>query len=161
MNRIRNKNGFSMVEVIIALTAVIIVSAVALTVILYSISTKAADINKNDAMNFSENVWACFKVSKNAEEFERLVDFAENERHDEHGEEEGCVLTLVKEEEGVYYYTYSPGAHKFTVNVEARFYDGGSYLLVHALDKNGEKIVDFKYIIGGEEMAVNAKNMEE
>ena len=86
MNQIKSKKGYSLVEVIIALSVIVVVSATALTVILYSISLRHAEIHKSEAQNFAENVLECFVTVANDEsvpmeqksnEFERLVKFAE------------------------------------------------------------------------------------
>ena len=144
MNKLKKKNGFSVVEVVIALAVVIIVSATALVITLYSISTKEGEINKNEAINFTENVLACFKTAtaqaEDEEDFyqqlEDLVYFAE-----------GAAL---EGDDGTY--TYSPGIHKYTVGLTAKFTEQGKATLhIYALDRKGNTIVSFDYAIGGRE----------
>ena len=82
MDKLKSKKGYSLVEVVIALSVIIVVSATALSVILYSITLRHAEINKAEAQNFAENVMECFvtvandesvPVEQKSNEFERLV----------------------------------------------------------------------------------------
>ena len=72
-----NKNGFSIAEVVIALSVIVIVSISALTIVFSSIVTKNSAINKAAAQNFANNVWESFKAAETEEEFLSLVNFAE------------------------------------------------------------------------------------
>jgi uncharacterized repeat protein (TIGR02543 family) len=121
---LKSKKGYSLVEVVIALTVIIVVSATALTVVLYSISLRHAEINKSEAQNFAENMVECFKAAnqdgltpdEKKEEFFRLVEFAEGatfEQEDPHFPD---------------IYTYTSETKKFIVGVNINYTDSDKTL---------------------------------
>ena len=77
MSKRKFKNGYSLVEVVIALSVIVVISIAALSTVLSSVATKQAAINKTEAQNFAENAWECFKVSDDDEKFVSNVNFAE------------------------------------------------------------------------------------
>jgi prepilin-type N-terminal cleavage/methylation domain-containing protein len=128
MNQIKSKKGYSLVEVIIALTVIVVVSATALTVILYSISLRHAEINKSQAQNFAENVMECFKAADDTEEFERLVKFSE-----------GVELKPIPEWDA---YTYTSIEKNFIVGITVDFELERPEFSIEILDINGTKVMD-------------------
>lgn len=113
MSKKRNRQGFSIVEVAIALSVIVIISISALSIVLSSITTKSAVINKTEAQNFANNVWESFKAAETEEEFLSLVTFAE-----------GITLTLPESEPGEIGspdYIYSSEEKDFTVEIWVTF----------------------------------------
>ena len=136
-----------MVEVVIALAVVLAVSATALTITLYSVSMKMAELSRAEAINFAENVWNCFKASESEEEFLSLVDFTEGANHGEEGHT--CILQPSENDAGTY--TYSPGPYRYTVNVRVQYGEGRPTFWVDALDMEGNTVVSFDYTASGRE----------
>ncbi len=137
MSYMKKKNGFSMVEVVIALAVVLIVSATAITITIYSITTKQDEINRNEALNLTENIWNCFKAAENEDEFFALVDFSDG--------------VAFQQKNGAY--VYSPSIHEYTVRMTFDFdpASGKKSLDITALDRKGKAIVEFDYTVGGRE----------
>ena len=146
MDKLKSKKGYSLVEVIIALSVIVVVSATALTVILYSISLRHAEINKAEAQNFAENVLECFKAANQngltAEakkaEFFRLVEFAEGatfEQADPHFPD---------------IYTYTSETKKFIVGINISYenFNNAADLTVEVIDKKGSRLTLFTYRVG-------------
>ena len=75
----RNRSGFSLVEVVIALSVIVIVSITSISIVLSSVSSRTAATNKAYAQNFADNLWECFKASDSQEEFLACVLVAEGE----------------------------------------------------------------------------------
>ena len=70
-----NKKGFSIVEVIIAMTVIAIVSASALTIVLKSFDNTRAAMYKADAQYLVYDALECFKVSNSPDEFAAAFTF--------------------------------------------------------------------------------------
>ena len=146
MDKLKSKKGYSLVEVIIALSVIVVVSATALTVILYSISLRHAEINKAEAQNFAENVLECFKAANQngltAEakkaEFFRLVEFAEGatfEQADPHFP-------------GIYTYTSETKKFIVGINISYENFNNAADLTVEVIDKKGSRLTLFTYRVG-------------
>lgn len=136
----RKRNGFSLVEVVIALSIIVIVSISAISIMASSIATKATAINKTQAQNFADNVWECFKAAEDEEEFISLVSFAE-----------GITLSDgIADGNGNNVYTYHSGENKFTAQISVKFpADTRSEFNINVTDENGESIISFSYQKGG------------
>lgn len=132
----RRKRGYSLVEVVIALTVIVTVSITALTIVLSSVATKQTAIHKTETQNFAQSVWECFKVSDNEAEFISNVDFAE-----------GVILSDgTVDEDGYTVYTIDSEENKFTAIIKVRYSETErSDLSVDVLDKDGDSIVSFTY----------------
>ena len=128
MDRLKSKKGYSLVEVIIALSVIVVVSATALTVILYSVSLRHAEINKSQAQNFAENVMECFKAADDTEEFETLVKFAE-----------GVELKPIPEWGA---YTYTSIEKNFVVGITVDFELERPTFSIEILDINGTRVMN-------------------
>ncbi len=59
----RNKKGFSLVEVIIALSAIVIVSIATLTIVLSSVNARKKAADEAEALRFAENIYECYKAA--------------------------------------------------------------------------------------------------
>lgn len=135
MDRIkRKKGGFSLAEVVITLTVITIVCGAALTIAMSSVTAKKAAVNKIEGQNFAQNTLECFKASNSADEFERLVDFAEN-------------ITLTQAEEGVY--TYTSDKYKFTATIEIGFAEERPTFSVEVKNAKDGAIISLDYTKGG------------
>lgn len=133
---IKRKCGFTVVELIIALTVIVVVSITALTIVLSSVSAKVNANNKTEAQNFANGVWECFKVSDSEESFLSNVSFAMNA---ELGE--GQI-----DDSGYTVYTYQSEEYKFTAIIKIKYLiTARSEFAVELVDKNGASIVSFTY----------------
>ena len=136
MSKRKRTGGFSLVEVVIALTVIVTVSITALTIVLSSVATKQTAIHKTEAQNFAHSVWECFKTSDNDADFVLNVEFAED-------------VTLADgtlDGDGYTVYTYQSEENKFTAVVKVLYSDTArSKLSVDITDKDGDSIVSFTY----------------
>ena len=141
MSKRKFKNGYSIVEVVIALSVIVVISIAALSTVLSSVATKQAAINKTEAQNFAENAWECFKVSDDDEKFVSNVNFAE-----------GVTLADgVAGENGYKVYTYYSEENKFTAQISVKFpANERAEFKIDVTDKNGKSIISFSYQKGGE-----------
>jgi Tfp pilus assembly protein PilV len=131
MAKIRSKRGFTIAEVIIALTIIVIVSISSLSVIASAVSANVVSETNIKAQYFAESAWECFKVSENDAEFENNMKFAEG-------------VDLVKNGESGPY-EYSPENGKFKAVIEVAFGDEKDTFHVTVTDSDGETIVELTY----------------
>ena len=132
----KNKRGYSLVEVVIALSVIVTVSITALSVVLSSVATKVNAINKSHAQSFADNVWESFKAADTQDEFLSLIAFSE-----------GATLTEgVTDESGKTIYTYNSQENKFTAEIAVSYQENTRpELEVIVTDKDGDEIVSFSY----------------
>lgn len=132
----RSKRGYSLVEVVIALSVIVTVSVTALSIVLSSVAAKTNAINKSCAQSFAENVWESFKAADTQDEFLSFVAFSED-----------AVLTESTpggSEETIY--TYYSEKHKFTAEIAVLYPENARpELTVTVTDKGGDEIVSFSY----------------
>lgn len=136
MSRRKFKNGYSLVEVVIALSIIVTVSITALSIVLSSAATKVNAINKSHAQSFADNVWESFKAADTQDEFLSLVSFSE-----------GIMLTESEtDESGNTIYTYYSEEHKFTAEIAVRYPEiARSEFAISVTDKDGDSIISFSY----------------
>ena len=132
----KNKRGYSLAEVVIALSVIVIVSISALSIVLSSVATKVNLINKSHAQSFADNVWESFKAADTRNEFLSLVAFSE-----------GATLTEgVTDESGKTTYTYYSVENKFTAEIAVSYHENARpELEVVVTDKDGDDIISFSY----------------
>ena len=140
----KNKGGFSLVEVVIALAIIVMVMGAGLSITLSSITTKVKAINRTHAQNFAENVLECFKAADNTEEFERLLPVIDNDndqhRNPYHDERDGTQY---------YIYTHTSANYQFIAEVAVRYADGERPILkVNVTGEDGTDIISFDYTKG-------------
>ena len=70
------KKGFSLVEVVIALSVITVVTVTALSLTLSSVVARTTSLNKSYAQGFASDVIECFKAADGEEQFVDLVTFA-------------------------------------------------------------------------------------
>lgn len=132
----KNKRGYSLVEVVIALSVIVTVSITALSIVLSSVATKVNAINKTEAQSFADNVWESFKAADTQDEFLSLVSFSED-------------VTLTEsetDESGNTIYTYYSEEHKFTAEIAVRYSENArSEFSISVTDKDGDSIISFSY----------------
>ncbi len=76
--RIKDRRGFSLAEVVVGLTVVVMVSAAALNVIIASIQMEAKYLNETTALCACESVVACVRFSEDADELrDALIEMAD------------------------------------------------------------------------------------
>lgn len=129
----KNKRGYSLVEVVIALTVIVIVSISAISIMLSSITTKQHAINKSYAQNFADNVWECFKAADTEEDFIFLVGLSKD-----------AEVSLINDTK----YTYESTKNKFKAKITVA-YDSRPTLTIEVTESDGDKIISFKYTKGG------------
>ena len=137
MSKRNRRNGYSLVEVVIALSVVVIVSVSALSIILSSIATKAAAINREHAQGFADNVWESFKAADTQDEFVSLVAFSEGV--------DKADITGVEGENGDIVYTYSSEKHKFKAEMTVNYQSQRPELNLAVTDKEGDEIILLEY----------------
>ncbi|MBE6531473.1 MAG: prepilin-type N-terminal cleavage/methylation domain-containing protein [Ruminococcaceae bacterium] len=132
----KNKRGYSLVEVVIALSVIVIVSISALSIMLSSVVTKANAINRSHAQSFADNVWESFKAADTQDEFLSLIAFSD-----------GVLLTEgVTDESGKTIYTYNSVENKFTAEIAVSYQENARpELELIVTDKNGDEIISFSY----------------
>ena len=139
MSKRNRRNGYSLVEVVIALSVIVIVSASAISILLSSVATKVNAVNKAHAQSFADNVWESFKAADNEEDFVSLVAFSEGINE--------ADITAPEGENMVY--TYSSEKHKFTADITVNYNSTRPELKISVTDKDGDEIISFNYVKGG------------
>ncbi len=136
MSKMLKRNGYSLVEVVIALSIIVTVTITALSIVLSSVSTKVNAINRSYAQSFADNVWESFKAAETQDEFLSLVAFAE-----------GVTLTgSTTDENGKTLYTYYSEKNKFTANISVAFSETErDEFEIDVTDKDGDNIISFSY----------------
>jgi prepilin-type N-terminal cleavage/methylation domain-containing protein len=137
----KNKGGFSLVEVVVAMAIIVIVSATALTIAISSVNAKINAVNKTQAIYFADNVWECFKAADDAKEFETLLG-AIHESGDVH---------LLEERNNTKYYLckHKSGKYQFVAEFSANYESARPKLEVNIHDatdgEGGKEIISFSY----------------
>ena len=135
-NTKRKKNGFSIAEVVIALSIIVIVSIASLSIISSSASARKNAVNKTEAQNFAENLLECFKVSDSLENFCDYVNFAEGAE----------LVNGETDENGFTVYAYESEKNKFQSQIKVKFSDvERSEFAIQISDSEGESIISFSY----------------
>lgn len=136
----RTKNGYSIVEVVIALSVIIAVSISAITIALSSSAAKSNAIAIGKGIRFAENIKECFKAAQDEEEFISYVGFAEGiDLTKENLDSKGKTVYTCSSKDGDF---SSLIAVSYDTNAEAE-------ISVTVTDNDGGEIVSFDYIKGG------------
>ena len=130
----KQKRGFTVAELVIAMAVILIVTATALTVVFTSRTAGARALCRADAVRFSENVWECFKASDNTTEFLDAIKFAEGE------------TPAYDEATGIY--TWTSPRHGYTATVKLD-YDVPRPTLSVFVVEDGDELLSFEYEKGG------------
>ena len=133
----RSKRGYSLVEVVIALSVIVTVSVTALSIVLSSVAAKTNAINKSCAQSFAENVWESFKAADTQDEFVSLVAFSEGVDKADITASEGENRNIV--------YTYSSEKHKFKAEMTVNYQSQRPELNLAVTDKEGDEIILLEY----------------
>ena len=129
---LRRKRGFALAEAVIALTAVLMVSAAALTMIMSSILVKTTSIIETEARGFASDVLECFKVADDKAEFAKNLEFALGE-----------PLTDRNAEDNEYQYVFDGFVANITVNETLTDFE------IQLVNKKAGEILAFTYRKGG------------
>ena len=130
------KRGYSLVEVVVAMAVITTVTMTALSIMLFSISSRKTASDKAMAQNFAENAWECFKASESREEFVSCLVFAEDVSLAD-GEEDA---------EGRTVYRYEFEECRYTATIKIQYSDTArSTFSVDVTDDDGDEIVSFTY----------------
>lgn len=133
----RNRSGFSLVEVVIALSVIVIVSITSISIVLSSVSSRTAATNKAYAQNFADNLWECFKASDSQEEFLACVLVAEGE--------DLSSYSSTPLGDGSVVYTVPCGRGKATAVVTVCFSSAGDTFAIEVTDQKDKEILSFFY----------------
>ena len=133
MCNIGKKGGYSLAEVVIALSLIVLVSIATVSVVLSSASARANVIHKRTAQNFADNVWECFKAAETKDEFLSLIAFSEE-------------VALTESPDDASVYTYHSEENRFSAQIRALFSEAGKdELEISLTDGNGEELLSFSY----------------
>lgn len=138
----KNKKGFSLVEVAIALAIITIVTVTALTIALNSITPQINNNNRAHAQNFAHNVWQCFQVANDYNDVFTLLSLSydtTNMRKSEGTDGEGYTT-----------YTYTSAEHNYTASIKLRFPDstepdGRPRMEITVKDGKDKEIIQLSY----------------
>ena len=72
--KVKNRGGFSIVEVVVGLTVVVMVAIAALSVTLASVQMEAKYLNETTALCACESVVACVRFADNVEELQNALE---------------------------------------------------------------------------------------
>ncbi len=140
MIKTKARGGYSIVEVVIALSFIVVVTITALSIVLSSIVTRKNAIDTSKAQDFADNVWESFKAADTKEEFLSLVAFSEGVSLGE-GVPDGSAGTV---------YTYYSQEHGFTADITVRYpQTARPEIEITVTDKGGDEIISFSYRKGG------------
>ena len=135
-NPIRSKKAFSLVEVIIAITVIVTVTAAALSVIYSSAVATRRSQNIAEAQSFAKDAFECFRAADSDEEFINTVYFAK-------GMQPVSITSDISE------YTtfkYISDENEYVANIKIRFSeDYRSEFDISVTDKKGREITSFEF----------------
>lgn len=129
ISKLKNRRGVSIVEVVVAMTIIVLISGTAMSFIFTSDANADKDVAYTDARLLAENALEIFKYADNATDYQKIF-----EQHLEKGD------TL---NENTYSYTYAPGY--VTLNVKATYDDGNKVFTAVAKKQNGDELFNIKY----------------
>ena len=136
----KNKKGFSLVEVAIALAIITIVTVTALTIALNSITPKINNNNRSHAQNFAYNVWQCFQVANNNDDVFTLLSLSYDTTNMRQSEDADSGYTT---------YTYTSAEHKYTATIKMRHPVGARPdMEITVVDGKDKEIIHFTYTKG-------------
>ena len=72
--KVKNRGGFSIVEVVVGLTVVVMVTIAALSVTLASVQMEAKYLNETTALCACESVVACVRFADNADDLQNALE---------------------------------------------------------------------------------------
>lgn len=105
-----SRRGVTITEVTVALVIISIISAAALSLVMYSVNVEKQSFATLEAQNAAENTLACFRYAQNREEFIEALGktgpYLEQEDGSFRMVANGCTVT-VKVDYGKYYVEYS------------------------------------------------------
>lgn len=131
MRNATRKKGFSLAEVVIALSIILTVSLTAMSIALSSVSVTAKAVELSKAQGFAANALECFKAAKDEDELLALIEFAE-----------GVKLT----DDGDSVYSHTLGDGRFTAQITVGFHaDAEDTFELILLDKDGNEHLSLSY----------------
>ena len=133
---LKRNGGFSIMEAVIALAVIVIVTVSALSIATSSLVAKTKLINRSQAQSFAQDVWECFKVSDDKNEFDANLTFAIMENED--GRDQGKGSDTVYDSESN---SYRSKRFDAKIKIDNSF----SELTVTVIDKNGKEIISLNY----------------
>lgn len=156
MMKKRNNRGFSIVEAVIALSVVVLVSACALSIVLSSINSKKAAVDKTYAQNFANSALESFKCHPKGD-FAKYLAFAEEgsehltivtEKNGDKKYTSGSFELESRTTDNTTVFTYVSQAHSFTAEITIQYgYDDGKTdtFEIVVTGTNGKQLVTLDY----------------
>lgn len=130
MRNATRKKGFSLAEVVIALSIILTVSLTAMSIALSSVSVTAKAVELSKAQGFAANALECFKAAEDEDELLKLIEFAEG-------------VKLTKDKDSVYLHTLGDG--RFTAQITVGFADAEKTFKLILLDKDENEHLSLSY----------------
>ena len=133
----KNKKGFSLTEIAVALSMITVVSVCAITIIVYSVSSSKRSADISEAQMFAADLRECFIVSDSDDEFIRAVKFAKG-------------IELRRLDDGSYLYTSDK--HGYEAAVVLNFSSDRrvtSSFSIKMVDDEQRELISFSYEKGG------------
>ena len=139
---LKRNGGFSIMEAVIALAVIVIVTVSALSIATSSLVAKTKLINRSQAQSFAQDVWECFKVSDDKDEFDANLIFAIDaiDAINTIDAIDAIDKTLVYDSKSNSY-RYNSKRFDAKIKIDNSF----SELTVTVLDKNGKEIISLNY----------------
>lgn len=130
---LRNRGGFGLVEVMVAMAVIAIVTAAAVTIVMSSVRTSQKNRDQERAEYFSADAIEAFRISDDAASFINVMEFA------------GYTLT---EEGDLYIYAFDNG-YSAEVKAEYTSASGRPQLSVSVKDGEGNEVSSRSFTKGG------------
>lgn len=132
---IKNRNGFSLVEVMVAMAVIAIVTASAVTIITSALNSTKKNIYANNVEYFASDVLQAYTSAENSENFESAMKFA------------GYPLVKDGGTEDKYNYTFEQS--KYVAEIKASYSDTDrSELSLIVKDDKGNEIKSYTFTKG-------------
>ena len=147
--KVKNRGGFSIVEVVVGLTVVVMVTAAALSVILASVQMEAKYLNETTALCACESVVACVRFADNADELAAALEtLTEEPAVQEDGAETPVERVEKTVEDGKTVLKFKQNTVQVTVKFAADAFDAAAAdrnFEITAMTMSGEEIQQVQY----------------
>lgn len=147
--KVKNRGGFSIVEVVVGLTVVVMVTAAALSVILASVQMEAKYLNETTALCACESVVACVRFADNEDELAAALEtLTEEPAVQEDGAETPVERVEKTVEDGKTVLKFKQNTVQVTVKFAADAFDAVAAdrnFEITAMTMSGEEIQQVQY----------------
>lgn len=130
ISKLKNRRGVSIVEVVVAMTIIVLISGTAMSFIFTSDANADKDVAYTNARLIAENALEIFKHADDAKDYQTI--FAQHLKKDG-----------TPSDSTTYSYTYAPGY--VTLNIKADYSDNKKIFTAVAKKQNGDELFNIKY----------------